>query len=351
MYIQYPFGTTVNFFTGKFLPLASGTSFRRFFSDTLFAMNQTLLIEHESELKTILSEKLRGLGLEVIHQTSAEDAVGLLGILPDLKLVIARAPEAFEICEFIRQEALPIALIVLGNCPELEGEVYFLPLPLDISGFIGIVREHFQILETEMQAFELVKSLESEELTSDERVSLQAQAQELAKEMIRKEGLISGAVQLSSTAIFQIASMVLESSQVASDIRLVSRGNVSVEYQRCHLQIVICHYILRKQNWYERKHLETMSFVSFFGDLNQEVEAHPLANFYAKTVAEEWRLKNFASEEFHVLSKIFIIADEFVRIVLDPNLSSKKKEILPAISIKYPEASYQKIIRCLEQSY
>lgn len=314
-------------------------------------MNQTLLIEHDNELKTILSEKLRGLGLGVIHQNSAEDAIGLLGILPDLRLVISHGSHALEICEFIRQEALPITLIVLGNCPELEGDVYFLPFPVDVSLFVATIREHFQILESELHAFELMDSLENEDLSGAQRVALQAQAQELAKEIIRKEGLVWGAVQLSSTAIFQIASMVLESTQIANDLRLVSGGKVSVEYQRCHLQIVICHYILRKQNWYERKHLETMSFVSFFGDLNQDVQEHPLANFYAKTVAEEWKLKNFASEEFHVLSKIFIIADEFVRIVLDPNLSSKKKEILPALASKYPKASYQKIIRCLEQSY
>lgn len=317
----------------------------------LFAMNQTLLIERDNELKIILSEKLRGLGLEVIQRSSAEDAIGLLQILPEVNLVISRADCALEVCEFIRQEALPITVIVLGHCPELDGEVFFLPLPVDISMFVSIVSEHFQILETELQAFELVRELENEALSGDERISVQAQAQALAKEMIRKEGLISGAVHLSSTAIPQIASMVLESTEVAHDLRMVSKGKVSLEYQRCHLQIVMCHYILRKQNWYERKHLETMSFVSFFGELNQEVEEHPLANYYARTVAEEWRLKRDASEEFHVLSKIFIIADEFVRILLDPNLPSTKKEILPELSTRYPETSYQKIIRCLEQSY
>ncbi len=317
----------------------------------LFAINQTLLIEQDTELKTILSEKLRGLGLEVVHRNSAEDAIGLLQILPELNLVISRAAYALEVCEFIRREALPVTLIVLGNCPELEGEAYFLPLPIDVSKFVSIVSEHFQFLETELHAFELMRNLESEELTSEERVTLQAEAQALAKEMIQKEGLVAGAVQLSTAAIFQIASMVLESTEVANDLRLVTKGKISLEYQRCHLQIVMCHYILRKQNWYERKHLETMSFVSFFGDLSQDVQEHPLANFYAKTVAEEWKLRTFASEEFHALSKIFIIADEFVRILLDPNLASTKKEILPAIASKYPKESYQKIIRCLEQSY
>lgn len=317
----------------------------------LFAMNQILLIEQNNELKIILSEKLRSLGLEVIHRNSTEDAIGLLQILPELSLVISRADRALEVCEFIRQEALPITLVVLGHCPELQGEVFFLPLPVDVSMFVSIVSEHFQIQETELQAFELVRHLESESLSADERISVQAQAQALAKEMIRKDGLISGAVHLSSTAISQIASMVLESTEIANDLRLVSTGKVSLEYQRCHLQIAMCHYILRKQNWYERKHLETMSFVSFFGDLNHEVQDHPLANFYARTVAEEWSLMSDASEEFHTLSKIFIVADEFVRILLDPNLPSTKKGILPQLSTKYPEASYQKIIRCLEQSY
>jgi hypothetical protein len=55
------------------------------------------------------------------------------------------------------------------------------------------------------------------------------------------------------------------------------------------------------------------------------------------------------SEDLHILSKIFIIADEFVRLLLNPSHSSIKKDILRSLSIRYSNPSYQKIIKTLEQ--
>jgi hypothetical protein len=150
---------------------------------------------------------------------------------------------------------------------------------------------------------------------------------------------------------------------------------------------------MSKQAWYQSTHLETMSFVSFFSDISltkdEEIRVfsvaglssiptpeqkqkvlqhpidalaviggHPLATNTAKTVITESHGKKYGlgieddpSEELHVLSKIFIVADQFVKILLNPELPSAKKDILTLLYDKFSNPSYKKIIRTLEQKF
>jgi response regulator RpfG family c-di-GMP phosphodiesterase len=156
----------------------------------------------------------------------------------------------------------------------------------------------------------------------------------------------------------------------------------------------MCQYILSKQSWYQPKHLEVLSFVSFFSDItlksseqisvlsdedlrntNLDDEArqavtthardaatlldkHPGANEYIKTVLMQHHGKidgvgfnDSPGEDLHPLSKVFIVADSFVKILLRPDMPSSKREILPILYAKYTNPSYQKIIKALEQKF
>lgn len=85
---------------------------------------------------------------------------------------------------------------------------------------------------------------------------------------------------------------------------------------------------------------------------------HPDANDYIKTVLLQSHgkldgvgLEDNPGEDLHPLSKVFIVADAFVKILLNPGLPSSKKDILPLLSARFTNPSYQKIIKALEQKF
>jgi HD-GYP domain-containing protein (c-di-GMP phosphodiesterase class II) len=93
-------------------------------------------------------------------------------------------------------------------------------------------------------------------------------------------------------------------------------------------------------------------------DASELLEGHPEASDYIRLVIKQSHGKidgiGFADdpgEDLHPLSKVFIIADNFIKILLNPQLPSNKTEILPLLEKRFTNESYQKIIRALEQKY
>jgi HD-GYP domain-containing protein (c-di-GMP phosphodiesterase class II) len=85
---------------------------------------------------------------------------------------------------------------------------------------------------------------------------------------------------------------------------------------------------------------------------------HPNADDYIKTVLLQHHGKmdgvgfnDAPGEDLHPLSKVFIVADNFVKILLRPDLPSSKREILPMLYARYTNPSYQKIIKALESKF
>ena len=85
---------------------------------------------------------------------------------------------------------------------------------------------------------------------------------------------------------------------------------------------------------------------------------HPDANDYIKTVLIQSHgkidgigIEENPGEDLHPLSKVFIVSDVFVKILLNPSMPSSKKDILPILSARFTNASYQKIIKALEQKF
>lgn len=240
----------------------------------------------------------------------------------------------------------------------------------------------------------LIQKLEREDLTMEARILTTANAHEIVRESIQAIGFDDASVELSDASINSMVKSVKNSPQVAELLKFLFSNKVSFAYQHCHLLALMCHYVLSKQSWYKAEHLETLSFVSFFADvtlksnlqmqistmrdlaesnltdeekrqvMNHAKDAvalmanHPDANDYIKTVLIQSHgkidgvgIEDNPGEDLHPLSKVFIVADAFVKILLNPSMPSSKKDILPILSARFTNPSYQKIIKALEQKF
>lgn len=241
---------------------------------------------------------------------------------------------------------------------------------------------------------ELVTKLESEDLSLEERILTTSYAHEIVRERLQQLEIDQACIELSETSINSMVKSVRNSPEVVNLLKMLFSNKVSYAYQHAHLLALICHYILSKQSWYKIEHLHILSFVSFFADatlktipqmrissqselekaeLTEEekeqvmyhardavnlLNLHPDATDYIKTVLLQSHgttdgigFAEDPSEDLHPLSKVFIIADQFVKILLNPELPSTKKEILTLMSRKYSGNSYQKIMKALEQKF
>jgi hypothetical protein len=258
----------------------------------------------------------------------------------------------------------------------------------------------FYILKEYLQSFttfvtnHIVQRLERDDLTLEERILTTANAHEIVKDTVKKMGLDLTAIELSDASINSMIKSVKNSPRVVNLLKMLFSNKVSYGYQHSHLLALMCHYILSKQSWYREDHLYTLSFVSFFSDItlesNQQMQigtmkdlleanitdeekravinhaydaiktlvTHPEANDYIRTVLTQSHgrcdgvgLEDNPGEDLHPLSKVFIIADSFIKVMLNPALPSRKQDILPLLYSRFTHPSYQKIIKALEHKF
>lgn len=441
-------------------------------------MAQTILVETNEELRKIYSlNLLTFVGTDVITRDSAEDAISILRILPEISLIITRAKiddenTALQIYHYIKNEDLQTSLIVLGACPELSSQVICLNEPVNWENVVRVAAtqlgvtleqmtkriqpdyvpvglhffyeiqkspcdvyirikksptefqfikrihskdifdnsiikkyedqglQEFYISKNYIQHFttyvtsQMIEKLEKEDLSLEDRIFTTSNARDIVSETIIKIGLDQASIELSETSINSMVKSVRTSPEIKSLLRTLFSSKISHAYQQCHLLALICHYILSKQSWYRPDHLHILSFVAFFADitlkskeqmqisslrdllkcdLSEEekkavmnhaadatrlLESHPQATEYIKTVLTQSHGKldgigfeDNPGENLHPLSKVFIIADNFVKILLDSDLPNKKEEILPLLYTRFSGASYQKIIKTLESKF
>jgi len=240
----------------------------------------------------------------------------------------------------------------------------------------------------------LVQKLERSDLGPEDRIITTANAYDIATQNIQRMGLDDANIELSDATIESMIKSIGESTQIAELVKFLFSQKVSYAYQQCHLLTLMCHYVLSKQSWYRPEHLNTLCFVSFFSDVtlrtNEQMKVssksdldhsqltveekelvlnhakhavdllktHPDASEYIKTVLLQSHgtldgvgFADKPSEELHPLSKVFIVADVFVKTLLDPTKPSHKKEILPFMSNRFSNPSYTKIMRTMEQRF
>ncbi len=240
----------------------------------------------------------------------------------------------------------------------------------------------------------LIERLEREDLTLEERILTTANGHEIVRESIQTMGFEDSTVQLADASITSMVKSIKNSPQISELLKFLFSNKVAYAYQHCHMLALMSHYVLSKQSWYKADHLEILSFVSFFSDVTLKsnlqmqissmrelaesnlndaertavmnhakdavdlVSQHPDVDDYIKTVLiqSHGKLNGIGfeedpSEELHPLSKVFIISDTFVKILLNPAKPSTKKDILPILYARFTQPSYQKIIKALEQKF
>lgn len=241
---------------------------------------------------------------------------------------------------------------------------------------------------------QLVQKLERDDLTLEDRILTTANTLDVVRDQVRDLGLEDSTVDLADAGIESMIRSVKNSPEVTNLLKFLFTNKVSYAYQHCHLMTVMCHYILSKQSWYRPEHLETLSFVSFFSDVTlksmSQMQVASMYDFNETPLTDDERIavlshakdavaliQNYPEvsdttkhvllqhhgskdgtgfpenpdEEIHPLAKVFIIADNFVKILLHPEKPKAKKDILPILYKRFTHPSYQKIIKALEQRF
>lgn len=240
----------------------------------------------------------------------------------------------------------------------------------------------------------IVQRLERDDLTLEERIMTTSHGHEIVRDSIESIGFDSSIMDLADASINSMIKSVKNSPEIANLLKFLFSNKITYAYQHSHLLALMCHYILSKQSWYRQEHLQILSFVSFFSDVTLKshqqmqvgsmrdlweanltdeeraqvmshakdavaiLDGNPHADDYIKTVLLQSHGKldgvgfeDNPSEELHPLSKVFIVSDNFVKILLNPALPSTKKDILPILYARFTHPSYQKIIKALEQKF
>jgi len=238
----------------------------------------------------------------------------------------------------------------------------------------------------------IIQKLENTNLELVDRLETNAVAYNIVKDHINNVGFDESIIELSTTSIDSMITATKENPKLASLLKMLLTTKISYAYQKAHLVCVIGDFILSRQNWYEDKHRDIFTFVAFFSDITLKsvdqirinssdevskakisipdkksvlthaddaanlIKEHPNHSEYIELVIRQHHGdpegKSFPdepAEEIHPIAKVHIIADAFVKIMLDPNAPKNKKDILTILYAQYSNSSYQKIIKVLEQ--
>ena len=237
----------------------------------------------------------------------------------------------------------------------------------------------------------IINRLETD-LPLEDRLTTNSRAYDIVREHIQKVGFSSDISELAESNIQSMIKAIKEAPKFANLLRFLFSSKISYAYQKAHLCCVFANFIVSKQSWYEERHLSILTYLSFFADvtlkstkqmqINSEEELDkaglsddermrvlthakdasellsdfPSSSEYLELVVMQHQGMEdgigFASEpspELHPISRVFLVSDAFVKIMLDPNGPKNKKDILTILYMQFSTPGYQKIIKVLEQ--
>jgi len=237
----------------------------------------------------------------------------------------------------------------------------------------------------------ILKKLELSDLGIQDRLNATSSGYELVRDRAEEIGIDENIQELAQQSILSMIKAIEENTKLSSLLKMLLSSKISYAYQHAHLVCVIGNFILSKQPWYEKKHLNIFASAAFFSDITlktidqirvnsnddfdlvsltedqiNEVNSHandaaeiiigtPIYSEYLYAVIQQHQgsmtgigLPDDPSEDIHPLAKVFVIADYFVKLMLDPKAPKNKKEILTIIYASFNNTSYQKIIKVLE---
>ena len=255
---------------------------------------------------------------------------------------------------------------------------------------------HFYVTEDYLQYFvtfvtnQLVMKLENSE-TSAQKIIDTAHCYDFIREQISESGVTKEIIELTESSIHSMIESINVSPKLGNLLQFLFRSKISYAYKKAHLVAVMGNYIISKQKWYQKKHLEYFTTASFLSDIAlnsthqmeiqtaMQLESSFLSNEekmevweHAKRAEEIYKafpeynpeiakvirehhgalngvgLLDEYTDEISAFSQVFIVVDAFVKILLDSSTPKNKREILSILYIQYPADFLQRIIQFLE---
>lgn len=237
---------------------------------------------------------------------------------------------------------------------------------------------------------QLALKLATPGLAPRERLTLNAASFLVIKRSAQEGALATGWRELAYLTVASICESLGLQPGGESILSLLQQKSFTVSYQHWHLTTLISRYILTQNKLYDMKHLQTICLVACYAHIYLDdarhllaykeediyslsftpddrltlqtntkksyelLDVHPEVDDLARLIlleAGEYGDKINNGEKLTKLSQVYIVANTFTKIYLNPELPSTKSEILPMLSERYLGPSYQKIISALEQRY
>ncbi len=237
----------------------------------------------------------------------------------------------------------------------------------------------------------LIQKLEISSLDIEDRLNVNSVGYDLVADHIENFGIDEGIQDLAKGSIKSMIATTKQAPKLASLLKMLLSSKISYAYQHAHLVCVIGNFILSKQQWYKEKHLEIFATAAFFSDITlkspeqirinsdddakaskleqaelDHVNTHaadaaqlivgtPLYTEYLFAVIQQHQgsmdgigFPEDPTEDIHPIARVFIVADYFVKLMLDPKAPKNKKDILSIIYARFTQDSYHKITKVLE---
>jgi HD-GYP domain-containing protein (c-di-GMP phosphodiesterase class II) len=238
----------------------------------------------------------------------------------------------------------------------------------------------------------IIQELEKNDLTLKERLTTNANAYDIVRDQIDIAGLDKASTELADSCIQSMVKSINSAPKLADLLKELLSNKISYAYQHAHLVAVIGDFILSKQTWYKPQHLDIFTFVAFFSDItlktSEEIQInstrelkessltdaqkqnvmshaqsaseivldHPSQTEDMITIIREHHgasdgigFEDTSGEDLHPISRVFMVSDAFVKIMLNPEGPKNKKDILSILYAQYTNEKFQKIIKVLEQ--
>ncbi len=242
----------------------------------------------------------------------------------------------------------------------------------------------------------LISKLESSNLEIHERINTTANSYDMVAEQIAEHGLDDITIELANASINSLIQSVKNSPRLNELIKFLFTSKISYAYQRCHMTSVIGTFILKKLRMDNNETLEIYNYMCFFSnitlksqeqldisdsemlgltELEEKDKADVQSHAYdASKIIEEFPAANKKlpslirshhgnldghgfndqpNENFDILVKVYMVADEYSRIILNPGEVSNKKDVLNILVHKYvahngPKGEFAKIVAHLQ---
>jgi HD-GYP domain-containing protein (c-di-GMP phosphodiesterase class II) len=239
---------------------------------------------------------------------------------------------------------------------------------------------------------ELITELSQGDLSAEEAISAHEKSMELLSQKLIGLGINQETVELANKNLEVMQSQVVNYPQLAKLLDQLQSNEASYRYTHTQILTYVGMHIVRNIDWGTPEQQEKMAFISFFHDIALETDeqakiSHPLelkrANFPAPVKQLVERHAQIAAElvtkfphapmgadqlirQHHgmlngvgfsehfgnnvsPMSIVFIIAEEFTRIILEREGSAlNRNEMLKELRGKFPTSRFQKIIDLLQ---